>query len=190
MTRLWHRLRKAAPLAVLALLASGCGVEPTEIRSAGPAPVIRARSAIMTVYLLRDGRLTPKNVVAASSAIEDVVEALFEAGERATGGLTTALGSVELEQTQVTTYGTAPGARNDPEGPVGQRVHVIVTSPRRLSEAAKAQITCTVMLQQLIRQQIWAVKITQTTPDGPVSLGEHTCRKYWALADDNVQLPP
>lgn len=179
------------PAAVAALLGllltlAGCGIEPTDVIDEGPAPVIRAKSTITTVYLLRDGRLWPKQIVVASSSVEDALKALFQAGERAHDGVTTALTGLRLEQTYVTRYGGRAGTRNDPENPLGLRLHVIVNGSAKLTEAAKAQITCTAML----RQEIWAVKLTHTTPEGPIAAGEHTCREFWKLAAKDVQLPP
>mgnify|MGYP006976794559 CR=1 FL=1 len=176
----------AALLALLTTLVAGCGIEPTDVIDEGPAPVIRARSTLTTVYLLRDDRLWPKKIVVASSSVEDTMRALFQAGERAHDGVTTALTGLRLEQTYVTRYGGRAGTRNDPENPLGLRLHVIVNGSAKLTEAAKAQITCTAML----RQEIWAVKLTHTTPDGPIAAGEHTCREYWRLAAKDVQLPP
>lgn len=181
-----------APLpALLALAAAlvlpvGCGIEPTDVVDEGPAPVIRARSTLTTVYLLRDDKLAPKNIVVASGSVEDTMRALFQAGERAHDGVTTALTGLRLEQTYVTRYSARSGARNDPDHPLGLRLHVIVNGSAKLTETAKAQITCTAML----RQEIWAVKLTHTTPDGPIAAGEHTCREYWSLAAKDVQLPP
>jgi hypothetical protein len=179
---------KRTALALLAslALAAGCGIEPTDVVDAGPAPVIRAKSTLTTVYLLRDDRLAPRNIVVASGSVEDTIRALFQAGERAHDGVTTALTGLRLEQTYVTRYGGKPGVRNDPGNPLGLRLHVIVNGSAKLTKTAKAQITCTAML----RQEIWAVKLTHTTPDGPVAAGEHTCREYWDLAAKDVQLPP
>ncbi|MEV5411550.1 hypothetical protein AB0K60_22270 [Thermopolyspora sp. NPDC052614] len=173
-------------LAVPFVLLAGCGIEPTDVIDEGPAPVIRARSTLTTVYLLRDDRLAPKNIVVASGSVEDTVKALFQAGERSHDGVTTALTGLRLEQTYVTRYDVKAGGRNGPDNPLGLRLHVIVNGSAKLTETAKAQITCTAML----RQEIWAVKLTHTTPDGPVAAGEHTCREYWPLAAKDVQLPP
>ncbi|MFC4532613.1 hypothetical protein [Sphaerisporangium dianthi] len=181
----------AAPVMALALaLALGgtaaCGVDPTGVLDAGPAPVISAKGAVANVYLLRDGRLSPKQVSTASNAAEDVMGALFEVSKRPGDGLGSALSSFRLEQSPLGRYGVDSGVRNDPENPVGLRLHVIVNGPGRLSRAAMAQITCTARL----REEIWAVKITQTTAKGPLALGEHTCREYHDLAAPNVNLPP
>jgi hypothetical protein len=170
----------------MCLAVAGCGVEPGGIIDDGPAPVISARSTVATVYLLRGGRLTPKNVIVASASVEDTMRALFEAGERFQEGVTTALSGLRLQQSSVSRYGPQTGVRNDPENPLGLRLHVIVAGATELTRTAKAQITCTAML----RQEIWAVKLTQITPDGPVAEGEHSCREYWRLASKNVQLPP
>ncbi len=173
-------------LAVPFVLLAACGIEPTDVIDEGPAPVISARSTLTTVYLLRDDRLAPKNIVVASGSVEDTVKALFQAGERSHDGVTTALTGLRLEQSYVTRYNDKSGGRNGPDNPLGLRLHVIVNGSAKLTETAKAQITCTAML----RQEIWAVKLTHTTPDGPVAAGEHTCREYWPLAAKDVQLPP
>lgn len=189
--------RRRLPTAVTALLAtlvlaspfallSGCGIEPTDVIDEGPAPVISARSTLTTVYLLRDNKLAPKNIVVASGSVEDTIKALFQAGERAHDGVTTALTGLQLEQSYVTRYNNKASGRTGPDNPLGLRLHVIVNGSAKLTETAKAQITCTAML----RQEIWAVKLTHTTPDGPVAAGEHTCREYWRLAAADVQLPP
>jgi hypothetical protein len=178
------RSRLASALILLAVTA--CGVQPSGVIDSGPAPVISARSTLATVYLVRDGKLAPKNVVVASASVEDTMKALFEAGERPQEGVSTDLTGLRLEQSSVSRYGLGPGVRNDPENPLGLRLHVIVHGAVKLTETAKAQITCTARL----RQEIWAVKLTQTTPDGPVAAGEHSCRQYWRLAAKNVQLPP
>ncbi|GAA3838031.1 hypothetical protein GCM10022226_70260 [Sphaerisporangium flaviroseum] len=153
---------------------------------AGPAPVVSARGAAASVYLLRDGRLAPKNVATASAAAQDVITALFEVGKRPGDGFGSALRGFRLEQTVLGRYGVDSGVRNDPENPVGLRLHVIVNGPGRLGRTAMAQITCTARL----REEIWAVKITQTTAKGPMALGEHTCREYHDLAVAGVNLPP
>ncbi|MFC4587318.1 hypothetical protein [Sphaerisporangium corydalis] len=177
---------RALVLLLILVGAVACGVDPTGTVDAGPAPVISARGAAASVYLLRDGRLAPKNVATASSAAQDVITALFEVGKRPGDGLGTALGGFRLEQTVLGRYGVDRGVRNDPENPVGLRLHVIVNGPGRLGRTAMAQITCTARL----REEIWAVKITQTTSKGPMALGEHTCREYHDLAAAGVNLPP
>lgn len=168
------------------VIVAACGVDPTGVIDAGAAPVISARGSAASVYLLRDGRLAPKNVSTASAAAQDVIAALFEVGKRPNDGFGTALGGFRLEQTVLGRYGVDRGVRNDPENPVGLRLHVIVNGTGRLGRAAIAQITCTARL----REEIWAVKITQTTAKGPMALGEHTCREYHDLAAPNVNLPP
>ncbi|GII64496.1 hypothetical protein Skr01_45810 [Sphaerisporangium krabiense] len=181
-------LRLAGPVLALAcaLAAAACGVEPTRVADAGPAPVISARGAAGTIYLLRGGRLAPKNVTTASPAVEDLITALFEVGRQPGDGLGTALRGFRLEQSVLGRYGVDSGVRNDPENPVGLRLHVIVNGPGTLGRTAMAQITCTARL----REEIWAVKITQTTPKGPLALGEHTCKEYHRLAAPSVNLPP
>jgi hypothetical protein len=173
----------------LALTLAGtaaCGVDPTGVIDAGPAPVISAKGALANVYLLRDGRLASKQVATASNAVQDVISALFEVSKRSGDGLGSALKVVRLEQSVLGRYGVDSGVRNDPENPVGLRLHVIVNGPGRLGRTAMAQITCTARL----REEIWAVKITQTTAKGPMALGEHTCREYHDLAAAGVNLPP
>lgn len=47
-------------LAAVALPAAGCGVQPTGVIPAGPAPsVAGSRSELLTLYFLLDGRLAP-----------------------------------------------------------------------------------------------------------------------------------
>ncbi|WP_067463429.1 hypothetical protein [Actinomadura macra] len=48
-----------ALLAAAVLAASGCGVRPTGILSAGDRPVARGQAPAITVYLLQNGRLRP-----------------------------------------------------------------------------------------------------------------------------------
>ncbi|MEO3814026.1 hypothetical protein ABGB17_33940 [Sphaerisporangium sp. B11E5] len=178
------RWRIAALAAVLAG-AAACGVDPSDLADVGPAPVISARAAYANVYVLRDGRLTPRNVPTASDSAQDVLNALFQAGKGPPGG-GTALDGFRLEQTVLGRYGVERGVRNDPENPVGLRLHVIVYGTGQLTRTALAQITCTARLSE----EIWAVKITQTTSKGPLALGEHTCREYHDLAAPDVNLPP
>jgi hypothetical protein len=178
-------LRLAAAALVLAGTAA-CGVDPTGVFDVGPAPVISARGSVANVYLLRDGRLAAKQVATASNAAQDVISALFEVSKRTDEGFGSALRGYRLEQSVLGRYGVDSGVRNDPENPVGLRLHVIVNGPGKLGRTAMAQITCTARL----REEIWAVKITQTTPKGPMALGEHTCREYHDLAADKVNLPP
>ncbi|MDH2428824.1 hypothetical protein [Sphaerisporangium sp. TRM90804] len=177
--------RLLAPLLALAL-AAGCGVDGTDAEDAGPAPVISPRAAVATVYVLREGRLAPENVAAISGDAQDVMKALFAVTARPGTTRGTALEGFRLEQSPVGRYGVEGGVRNDPENPVGLRLHVIVNGPGPLGRTAMAQITCTARL----REDIWAVKVTLTTPEGPVALGEHTCREYHDLAAPNVNLPP
>lgn len=176
--------RAAALAAVLATVAA-CGVDPSDIADAGSAPVISARAASANVYLLSDGRLTSRTVPTASDGAQDVLAALFQVGQRPQREAT-ALGGFRLEQTVLGRYGVERGVRNDPENPVGLRLHVIVYGPGRLPRTALAQITCTARLSE----EIWAVKITQTTSKGPLAMGEHTCSEYHDLAAPGVNLPP
>ncbi|WP_248961625.1 hypothetical protein [Sphaerisporangium perillae] len=185
MTRRISRLAVTAVVLALAGTAA-CGVDATGVVDAGAAPVISARGSVANVYLLRSGRLTSKQVATASDAAADVIGALFEVSKRSGDGFGSALSGFRLEQSVLGRYGVDSGVRNDPENPVGLRLHVIVNGPGRLGRTAMAQITCTARL----REEIWAVKITQTTAKGPLALGEHTCREYHDLAAPTVNLPP
>ncbi|MFB9250687.1 hypothetical protein ACFFWE_20810 [Sphaerisporangium melleum] len=185
----WGMTRRASALVLAASVLAGtasCGVDATGVVDAGPVPVISARGSVASVYLLRGERLSPKQVAVASSVAEDVMRTLFEVSKQPGPGLTSAVTGFRLEQAALGRYGVDGGVRNDPENPMGLRLHVIVNGPDRLSRTGMAQIVCTARL----REEIWAVKITQTTPKGPLALGEHTCREYHDLAAPNVNLPP
>ncbi|GAA0407500.1 hypothetical protein Acor_69140 [Acrocarpospora corrugata] len=168
-------------LLVLVLVA-GCGVRPTEVLDGGAAPVISPKTTFATVYLLREDRLEPLRVAAASHSMDHVMAALFEAGSR-TEGLSTALAGLQWQSSQLTRFGVV---RNDPENADGFRLALFISGGARVTRTALAQMTCTAMRQ---RQDIWAVKITRTAHGGPVSLGEHTCREFWDLAAEGRQLP-
>ncbi|WP_214416508.1 hypothetical protein [Sphaerisporangium fuscum] len=185
-TMITRRLASGLALAVALAAGAGCGVDATGVMDSGPVPVISARSALASVYLLRDGRLAPRQVVTASASVRDVIAALFEVGTVSPEGLESALKGFRLEQTTLSRYGRDGGMRDAPDNPVGLRLHVIVNGSSRLPRAALAQLTCTGRL----REEIWSVKITQTTPKGPQGLGEHTCREYHDLAAPGVSLPP
>ncbi|WP_214108374.1 hypothetical protein [Acrocarpospora catenulata] len=174
-------MRRTAIL--LILLVTACGVRPTEVLDGGKAPVISPKSTFATVYLLRDNRLEPSRVAVASHAMDHVMAALFEAGTRTTGNLSTALTGLRWQSSQLTRFSTV---RNDPENADGFRLSLFVAGGGRLGKLALAQMTCTAMRQ---RQDIWVVKITRTDERGPVSYGEHTCREYWGLAAEGRQLP-
>jgi hypothetical protein len=54
------RRRGTAALAAVALLAAGCGIQPTGVVSAGPAPSVAGpRFDLLTLYFLLDGQLAP-----------------------------------------------------------------------------------------------------------------------------------
>lgn len=164
---------------------ASCGVEPTGVIDAGPAPVITGVPTLARIYLVRDGQLAPANVVAGSPNVNDIMAALFEAGRRPPNGLGTALGRLTLTQVQLVRYTPERASRNDPDDPVGLRMRVFVSGPQ-ISRTAMAQITCTARL----RSDIWAVEIAHASPGRSARLKIHTCREYWDLAAENGQLPP
>jgi hypothetical protein len=54
------RRRALTALAAVALLAAGCGVQPTGVIPAGPAPAVAgSRLGLLTLYFLLDGQLAP-----------------------------------------------------------------------------------------------------------------------------------
>jgi hypothetical protein len=54
------RRRATTALAAVALLAAGCGVQPTGVIPAGPAPAVAgSQFDLMTLYFLLDGQLAP-----------------------------------------------------------------------------------------------------------------------------------
>jgi hypothetical protein len=181
-----NRRRPAvALLLALALAVAGCGVEPTAVVDAGPAPVISGVPTLARIYLLRDGRLAPTNVAASSSNVNDIMTALFKAGHRPPSGLSTELAQLKLTQVQLVRYAPEQANRNDPDSPIGLRMRVFVSGPR-ISRTAMAQITCTARL----RQDIWAVEIAHASPGSTGRLKIHTCREYWDLATADGHLPP
>jgi hypothetical protein len=183
------RAAAARPLVAMAAIAvtaaGGCGVEPTAVVDAGPAPVITGAPAMARIYLLRGGRLAPTNVVAGSRNVNDIMTALFKASLRPPDGLTTDLAQLKLTQVQLMRYAPDRATRNDPDSPVGLRMRVFVSGPR-LSRTAMAQITCTARL----RPDIWAVEIAHAAPGRTGRLKIHTCREYWDLAAADGHLPP
>jgi hypothetical protein len=66
-------------IAVLALLvATGCGVRPTGVISAGDPAVARQAVPQTTIYLVRQNRLAPVRLVAVPGAPQVAVEALWD----------------------------------------------------------------------------------------------------------------
>ncbi|MCG5216809.1 hypothetical protein [Streptosporangium sp. KLBMP 9127] len=183
-------MRRYARILLVLLLAvpMGCGIEPSGVLDRGSAPVISANPTFVTVYLLREGRLEPRRVSAASSTIEDIVDALFKASEPPPPGLKSGLAGFTHADSQTSRYGQA--VRNDPEVPGGLRLHVFVRGDGGLSRAALAQITCTTM--GLPERRIWVVQVTQisSSTGTPRSWGEHVCSEFRDLASPDDRLPP
>ncbi len=177
--------RWTAALALLLAATAACGVEPTGVIDAGPAPVITGAPTLARIYLLRGGRLVPTNVAAGSPNVNDIMTALFKAGHRPPNGMSTALAQLKIAQVQLVRYTPERATRNDPDSPIGLRMRVFVSGPQ-ISRAAMAQITCTARL----RSEIWAVEIAHLTPGRTGRLKIHTCREYWDLAAENGHLPP
>jgi len=179
--------RKARPLLAAALLASAtaCGVEPSPISDAGPAPVISGPTILARIYLVRNGKLWPTTAAVRSPHVSDVMQALFNAKGSKDKGIGTELSGLTLSQVQLVRYSAEAGGRNDPDNTLGLRMRLFV-SGRKISRLAMAQIICTARLSP----EIWAVEIAHVTPKGTGSLKTHTCREYWELATGNDQLPP
>jgi hypothetical protein len=180
------RRRLAALMAALAVTAAACGVEPTRMFDAGPAPVISGQSTRARIYLVRDGHLEPTTVAVGSQQVDELMTALFRSSTRPADGLTSALAGLTLSQVQLVRYSADPSTRNDPDNTLSLRIRVFV-SGWKMSRMAMAQITCTARL----RPEIWAVEIARNTPGaetGPLQV--HTCREYWDLAPKDGQLPP
>ncbi|MBX6381438.1 MAG: hypothetical protein IRZ07_00485 [Microbispora sp.] len=175
----------AAMLAGLLMSQTACGVAPTGVIDAGPAPVISGTPTLVTIYLLQDGRLWPTRVVARSPHVNDVLDALFAASGRPSNRLSTALTGLTLAQVQLVRYTQDAGSHNDPDATLSLRVRLFV-SGWKITRAAMAQITCTARL----RPEIWAVEIAHATPDRNGPLKVHTCREFWDLAPKNGHLPP
>ncbi|MFI7039325.1 hypothetical protein ACIBI0_21780 [Microbispora rosea] len=175
----------AALLAGLLMLPAACGVAPTGVVDAGPAPVISGTPTLVTIYLLRNGRLWPTRVAARSPHVNDVLDALFAASGRTSNQLSTSLTGLTLAQVQLVRYAPDAGSRNDPDNILSLRVRLFV-SGWKITRTAMAQITCTARLQP----EIWAVEIAHATPDKNGPLKVHTCREFWDLAPKDGHLPP
>ncbi|GLW07366.1 hypothetical protein Misp01_24960 [Microtetraspora sp. NBRC 13810] len=177
--------RLALVLLLLLPAAVACGIQPTGVVDLGKAPVVSVKPTFRTVYLLRKGRLEPQRVSTASGTVDDVIEALFKAGDQHLGGMNSALKGFRHADTQVTNYGRV--LRNDPDRPIGLRLHVFLSGDGRVSRAALAQLTCTAMLSK----EIWVVQVTQISSHGtPSSRGDHVCSEFRDLAGSDTQLPP
>lgn len=81
---------KARLLAVLAsaMLAAGCGIQPTGVIQAGPGPQIRGTEStrppgVMTLYFVADGRVTPVDRPAVGVATPETAIALLLKGPTA-----------------------------------------------------------------------------------------------------------
>ncbi|MEV4056973.1 hypothetical protein AB0J55_37700 [Amycolatopsis sp. NPDC049688] len=91
-------MKKLLVLAVL-LLVSSCGIKPTPVLGAGPAPTLRnpvndGPGTDATLYFVRDGRLAPVSRPAGFPATVDGALAMLLAGptsQEAADGYTTAL---------------------------------------------------------------------------------------------------
>src|SRR5690606_24842203 len=117
-------MRRLRPLLLLSLLLTGCGIQPNYATEVGPPPVIDFESKLEVVYLLRDSKLEPRKVSTSSDLIEDILDALFKAGEPPPPGMKSALTGFTLVESSLTVYN--PRSRNDPEVPTGLRLHVSV----------------------------------------------------------------
>jgi hypothetical protein len=154
-------------VALLAAVTAACGVAPTGVVDAGPAPIARGGSSTTRIYLLRDGRLQLTSVPVGSPHVNDVMATLFSTSAQPAARLTTALGGLH------------------PDNAVTLRMRVFV-SGRKISRIAMAQITCTARL----RSEVWAVEISHGAPGDTGPLKVHTCREYWDLAPKDGHLPP
>ena len=165
----------AALLAGLLMTQTACGVAPTGVIDAGPAPVISGTPTLVTIYLLQDGQLWPTRVAARSPHVNDVLDALFAASGRPSNRLSTALTGLTLTQVQLVRYTQDADSHNDPDATLSLRVRLFV-SGWKITRAAMAQITCTARL----RPEIWAVEIAHTTPGryGPSAV--RSCREWRA----------
>ena len=168
-------------LAALALAAlAACGVQPSDAIDAGPAPVISPKASLVTVFLLKDGRLVPVRVSAASHSLDNVMRALFEAGRRREGDLGTALDEVSFTSSELVPFDVNSHVRNDPGNTFGFRLRVAISGTNQLSRAALAQMTCTAIWK---RHDIWAVQVTQTSHEGTaIPYPDHDCKAYSDMA--------
>ncbi|MBO3752273.1 hypothetical protein J5X84_39970 [Streptosporangiaceae bacterium NEAU-GS5] len=174
--------RLLAALLAAALLAplAACGVEPSNAIDAGPAPVISPKASLVTVFLLKSGRLVPVRVSAASHSLDNVMLALFEAGKRREGDLGTALDDVTYNSGELVPFDFNTHVRNDPGNTFGFRLRLSVTGVTPLSRAAMAQMTCTAIWQ---RHDIWAVEVTQASRSGALThYPDHDCKTYSDIA--------
>jgi hypothetical protein len=172
-------MRRLSAILLLVFLAA-CGVEPSNAIDAGPAPVISPKASLVTVFLLKQGRLVPVRVSAASHSMDNVMLALFEAGRRRESDLGTALDEVTFSSSELVPFDINSHVRNDPGNTFGFRLRVSVVGGARLSRAAMAQMTCTAIWQ---RHDIWAVEITQVSRSGgAIHYSDHDCKTYSDLA--------
>ncbi|WP_143020207.1 hypothetical protein [Sinosporangium album] len=175
-----------AAITVLLGALAGCGVQPSDPVERGVAPVIDAQPKLITIYLVRDGRLAPVPVYVPSTAIEDVMQVLFERGDQPpSNDLSTGLSGLTHRESRLSRYGAF--VRNDPDVASGLRLDVSVAGDRPPSRTALAQITCTA---RGARDEIWIVKITYVERGRTRSLGEHICSEYHDLAQPGAELPP
>ncbi|MFC0555080.1 hypothetical protein ACFFHJ_29715 [Planotetraspora thailandica] len=176
------RFAAALFTAICTAVCAACGVAPTGVMDAGPAPVARGASAVSRIYLVREGRLHLTTVPIGSQYVNDLITALFEARDMPAEGLTTELDGLELTQVQLV---RDPSSRNDPGVSPSLLVRVFV-SGGKIPTPAMAQITCTARL----RSEVWGVEIAHGAPGSARSLQIHTCREYWDLAPRDGRLPP
>ncbi|MFC7647739.1 hypothetical protein ACFQX6_50050 [Streptosporangium lutulentum] len=163
---------------------------PSEVQDRGSPPVISYSPTWVTVYLLRDGQLEPVRIPVTSDSVQNIVDALFQAGKRPPKpGLTSALNDFTPYDTQTTRYSDDVRNRgNDFAENLGYRLNVIITGEGKISTAGLAQIACTI--RQNKQESIWSVEVTRLLPGNPDSMGEHTCFEYRGLAAAGVRLPP
>ncbi|WP_433245439.1 hypothetical protein ACQPYK_43430 [Streptosporangium sp. CA-135522] len=158
------------------------------MRDQGHPPVISYSPTLVTVYLLRDGRLEPVRIPVASDSADNIITTLFRAGKLPPKpGLSSALDEFSHYDTESTRYSDT-AERNDPVDNQGYRLNVIITGTGKVSREGLAQITCTI--RQNKQASIWSVEVTRLFPGTPESLGDHTCFEYRDLAAKGVRLPP
>jgi hypothetical protein len=180
MRRLLIRPLSGLLSALILLALTACGVQPSDAIDAGPAPVISPKASLVTVFLLKQGRLVQVRVSAASHSMDNVMLALFEAGKRRESDLGTALGEVAFTSSELVPFDINSHVRNDPGNTFGFRLRVSIVGGSRLSRAAMAQMTCTAIWQ---RHDIWAVEVTQASrADGTIHYPDHDCKTYSDIA--------
>ncbi|WP_067490517.1 hypothetical protein [Actinomadura hibisca] len=137
----------AAVAALVLLAATACGIRPTGVISAGSKPIAGNRPGPITLYLLKDGRLTP---VQRPGLPDHGTLAIPQLGvpltvEERRRGLTTRVPRVRLTPDPVTIVA---------EGELEPSTLLEVTAgeKRRWSRAALAQLACTAEQIQGVRR--------------------------------------